>query len=110
VGTIVRGIDGGWRVSLDADASPIDDVQILLFKDFSQLVNEQALAPKDLPTAMTDEPSQSILGAAPAAPVPATTPAAGASSAAKPAIRAGAGHRGHSGKPAHHPSAAAASR
>jgi rod shape-determining protein MreC len=61
VGTVVRA-DGGWRVALDSDASPIDYVQILLFTDFSQLVSEQALAPKDLPTAMTEEPSPSIVG------------------------------------------------
>ncbi|HUZ14127.1 MAG TPA: rod shape-determining protein MreC [Caulobacteraceae bacterium] len=79
VGTVVKGADGAWRVALDADASPVDDVQILLFTDFSQLVDEKALAPKDLPTAMTEEGNPSIIG--PAAPKPA---------AAKPAARAGA--------------------
>jgi len=61
VGTVVRGFDGGWRVQLDSDAAPIDYVQILLFTDFAQLTDERALTPKDLPTAMTEEPSQSIL-------------------------------------------------
>jgi rod shape-determining protein MreC len=65
VGTVVKGVNGAWRVSLDADASPVDDVQILLFKDFAQLVDEQALAPRELPTAMTEEPSQAIVGAQP---------------------------------------------
>jgi rod shape-determining protein MreC len=92
VGTVVKGIDGAWRVSLDADAAPVDAVQILLFKDFSQLVDEQKLAPKQLPTAMTEEASQSIIGPAvpaPAAPktgAAAATPAAGAEP--KPAARA----------------------
>ena len=44
VGTVVRGLDGGWHVALDSDAAPIDYVQILLFTDFAQLANEQALA------------------------------------------------------------------
>ncbi len=69
----------GWRVALDSDAAPIDYVQILLFTDFSQLAGEQSLGPKDLPTAMTEEPSPSI-----APPIPgAAKPAAGV--AAKPA-------------------------
>jgi rod shape-determining protein MreC len=61
VGTVVRGLDGDWHVALDSDAAPIDYVQIVLFTDFSQLVKEQALTPKDLPTAMTEEPVQSII-------------------------------------------------
>ena len=68
VGTVVKGVGGSWRVALDSDASPIDDVQILLFKDFSQLVNEQALAPKDLPTAMTEEPRATIVTPIPPKP------------------------------------------
>jgi rod shape-determining protein MreC len=79
VGTLVKGFDGGWRVALDSDAAPIDYVQILLFTDFSQLANEQGLAPKELPTAMTEEPSQSIV-----APIPGAG-AKGAAAAAKPA-------------------------
>jgi rod shape-determining protein MreC len=78
VGTVVRGFDGGWRVALDNDAAPIDFVQILLFTDFAQIANEQALAPKELPTAMTEEPSPSIVGptgGAPAKPVAAKPPA-----------------------------------
>jgi rod shape-determining protein MreC len=62
VGTVVHGIDGGWRVALDSDAAPVDYVQILLFTDFAQIANAQALAPKELPTAMTEEPSPSIVG------------------------------------------------
>ncbi|MHB8530870.1 MAG: rod shape-determining protein MreC, partial [Caulobacteraceae bacterium] len=78
VGVVFKGFDGTWRVALDADASPIDYVQILLFKDFSQLVQPGALAPRDLPSAMTEEPSQSIIGATPAAasPVAETAPQA----------------------------------
>jgi hypothetical protein len=67
-------MDGGWRVALDSDSAPIDYVQILLFTDFAQIANEQALAPRDLPTAMTEEPTQSIVsptGAALPHPAPA---------------------------------------
>lgn len=37
VGVAVKGLDGRWRVVLASDAAPIDFVQILLFKDFTQL-------------------------------------------------------------------------
>ena len=83
VGTVVRGLDGGWHVALDSDAAPIDYVQILLFSDFSQLADAQALAPKDLPTAMTEEPSASIAPPTTSAPVP-LKPAATKPGAAKP--------------------------
>jgi rod shape-determining protein MreC len=83
VGTVVHGLDGGWHVALDSDAAPIDYVQILLFTDFAQLADERALAPKELPTAMTEEPSPSIVGPTAAAPAPAK-PIVAASPTAKP--------------------------
>jgi rod shape-determining protein MreC len=70
VGTVVHGLDGGWHVALDSDAAPIDFVQILLFTDFSQLAQAQALAPKELPTAMTEEPNPSIAPPTTSAPAP----------------------------------------
>ena len=84
VGTVVRGFDGGWRVALDSDAAPIDYVQILLFTDFAQIANEQALAPKELPTAMTEEPSPSIVGPTGGAIPP--KPGAVRPAVAKPAV------------------------
>ena len=89
VGTVVKGFDGAWRVALDSDAAPIDYVQILRFTDFSQLVNGQTLVPKELPTAMTEEPSQSI---APPIPLPgakgaAAKPAAAGAAASAPKPR-----------------------
>jgi rod shape-determining protein MreC len=104
VGTVVKGFDGGWRVALDSDSAPIDYVQILLFTDFSQIANALALAPKDLPTAMTEEPSQSIVGPthAPAGPTPAKpTPARTTPPRPAPAHPAAAHPR-----PAMHPAAA----
>ena len=73
VGVAYKDFNGVWRVALDADATPIDYVQILLFKDFSQLVPPAALAPRAPPSAMTEEPTQSIIGPAqPAATVAST--------------------------------------
>jgi rod shape-determining protein MreC len=56
VGTVARGADGVWRVALDSDAAPLDDVRILLFRDFSQLTPPQALAPRTLPSLATGAP------------------------------------------------------
>ena len=63
IGTAIRGADGGWRVALDSDGAPIDFVQILLFKDFSQLVPPGGLPARDLPSTATEAPP----AAAPAA-------------------------------------------
>lgn len=76
VGSVVRDARGVWRVVLDADAAPIDDVQILLYRDFSQVAAGADLAPKDLPSTATAPP------AAPA--VTATAPAPAAASPAQP--------------------------
>jgi len=56
VGVVVKGFDGAWRVALDSDASAIDFVRIMLFKDFSQLSTPGELAPKNLPGAATEAP------------------------------------------------------
>jgi rod shape-determining protein MreC len=109
VGVVTRGIDGAWRVQLDSDAAPIDYVQILLFTDFAQLANERALTPKDLPTAMTEEPSQSIIAPSQA---PAGAKAPASAGAGKPA--AGSHAKGNQttsassapAKPAKHPTPA----
>jgi rod shape-determining protein MreC len=64
VGAAVKGADGTWRVALDSDAAPIEFIQILLFKDFAQLVPPGGLAAANLPSPATEAPS----AAAPAAP------------------------------------------
>ena len=56
VGSVVKGYDGVWRVVLDSDAAAIDFIQILLFKDFSQLTTPAALTPTMLPTTATAPP------------------------------------------------------
>jgi len=68
VGTAVKGLDGSWRVRLDADESSIDFVRILLFKDFSLLVNQQELAQPGSPAG---PPPDNAPAAAPAPTAPA---------------------------------------
>ncbi len=57
VGSVVKGYDAEWRVALDSDAAPIDFVQIMLFKDFSQLVSPRDLLPGQLPPTTTEAPA-----------------------------------------------------
>ncbi len=90
VGAAVKGLDGRWRVVLFADSTSIDYIRILLFKDFAQLADQQALAAKVLPPVITENPEQSILGPArPATPTPAApaTTAPAATGAAPAAAR-----------------------
>lgn len=86
VGAAVKGLDGRWRVVLFADSASIDYIRILLFKDFAQLADQQALAAKVLPPVITENPEQSILGPAKPATQPPAAPAApGATTGAAPA-------------------------
>ncbi|MFZ5670180.1 MAG: rod shape-determining protein MreC [Pseudomonadota bacterium] len=79
VGRAVKGLDGRWRVVLDADAGAIDWVRILKFRDYAQLADQKALAQTQLPAVITENPDDRIIGAtppppsrpAPAAPAPA---------------------------------------
>lgn len=43
IGVVARGIDGSWRVKLFSDRGPIDYVRVLLFEDFAQLADSEAL-------------------------------------------------------------------
>lgn len=83
VGTVVKGLDGTWRVQLDADESSIDFVRIILFTDFSKLVDQKELSALPLPaggpapaapksvtmTAPSDVPKPAPASSAPGAPV-----------------------------------------
>lgn len=98
VGTAVKGLDGSWRVRLDADESSIDFVRILLFKDFSLLASQQELAQPAPPPAVPSAPpapaatqspthTQSTPGAVSvgaARPAPAPPPVAKAQAAKAP--------------------------
>lgn len=80
VGTAVKGLDGRWRVVLASDRAPIDYVKILLFNDFTQVVNLKQLSKTPTP------PPTPIPGGAPAEakPAAATKPDAAAATDAKP--------------------------
>ncbi len=85
VGTAVKGLDGVWRVRLDADESSIDFVRILLFKDFSVLANQQELAqPGPATPAPPEAPNP------PAIPAPSLPAKHAAASAATGAVVIGA--------------------
>lgn len=43
IGVAARGIDGSWRVKLFSDRGAIDYVRVLLFQDFGQLADPEAL-------------------------------------------------------------------
>ena len=74
VGTAVKGLDGRWRVVLASDRAAIDFVRILLFQDFTQVVNLKRL--NEMPTP-PPTPGPGILPATPPKP-PASAPAVAA--------------------------------
>jgi rod shape-determining protein MreC len=84
VGTAVKGLDGRWRVVLASDRTPIDFVRILLFEDFTQVLNQKALDVMPVPP-----PTQGaqVVGLVPATPAPKAAPSA-AGAAAAPATPA----------------------
>ncbi|NEX95006.1 rod shape-determining protein MreC, partial [Caulobacter sp. 17J65-9] len=43
IGVAAKGLDGSWRVKLYSDRGAVDFVRVLLFEDFAQLVNPEAL-------------------------------------------------------------------
>ncbi len=107
VGLVAKGLDGTWRVKLFSDRGPIDYVRVLLFQNFAQLSDTNALnAPPlaGLATAPAPDAAQAAaiadvaarrataetaqadrVRAANAAPVPAPI---AAGSATPPAVRA----------------------
>ena len=78
VGTAVKGLDGRWRVVLASDRAAIDFVRILLFQDFTQVVNLKQL--NEMPT----PPPTPGPGIQPATPPKPPTPAPTATAAAAP--------------------------
>ena len=81
VGTAVKGLDGRWRVVLASDRAAIDFVRILLFEDFTQVVNQKALSEMPVPPPTL---GGQVVGIAPtvASPVPAPAKAAPAATPA----------------------------
>jgi rod shape-determining protein MreC len=87
VGRAVKGLDGRWRVVLASDSAPIDFVRVLLFQDFRQLVNLQALDKLSVPppAAPTSEVGTVIAAPALRPPTDIASPRPGAPAAVKPA-------------------------
>ncbi|MDP1630534.1 MAG: rod shape-determining protein MreC [Caulobacter sp.] len=75
VGRAVKGLDGRWRVVLDADSGAIDWVRILKFKDYVQLADQAALAATRLPPVITETPDDRIIGVSPRRTAPTPPPA-----------------------------------
>ena len=71
VGTATRGLDGRWRIVLASDRAPMDFVRILLFEDFTQVVNQRELAGLPVPPPTAGDPAASP-PQPPAAPAKAT--------------------------------------
>jgi rod shape-determining protein MreC len=86
VGRVVKGLDGRWRVALDADSAAIDWVRIMKFRDYAQLVDRKALEQTQLPPVITENPDDRIIRTPAPTPTPAPKPATPAVSApaAKP--------------------------
>jgi rod shape-determining protein MreC len=82
VGTAVKGLDGRWRVVLASDRTAIDFVRILLFEDFTQVIDRKAL--DVMPVPPPTEGGQAV-GIVPTAPAPKPTSPTAAGTAAVPA-------------------------
>jgi rod shape-determining protein MreC len=92
VGVAVKGLDGKWRVVLSSDRGPIDFVRILLFQDFTQVINRSELDRLSVPPPTPGEPNAAADAAAAAAPPSAAAIAAGAvAKVATPGGASGAG-------------------
>jgi rod shape-determining protein MreC len=78
VGVAVKGLDGKWRVVLASDRGPIDFVRILLFQDFTQVINRAELDQLPVPPPTPGEPNAIAAEASAAAPPTAAAIAAGA--------------------------------
>lgn len=84
VGVAVKGVDGAWRVVLSSEGGAIDFVRILLFEDFSQLVDQAELNARGEP--LPDGVLPRVGVTPPPTPTPTPTPPQGAP-AARPAAQ-----------------------
>ncbi|WGM39274.1 rod shape-determining protein MreC [Caulobacter sp. NIBR1757] len=90
VGRAVKGLDGRWRVALDSDATALDWVRIIQFKDFSQLADDKALNSGAMPGVKTEDPAALVTRTILApTPKPPATPAGATAAppAATPAVK-----------------------
>ena len=88
VGTAVKGLDGRWRVVLASDRTPIDFVRILLFEDFTQVLNQKQLDVMPVPPPTQGSQVVGLVPPTPAAKAaapPAATPPSATPGATAPA-------------------------
>src|SRR5690606_23212817 len=64
VGVVAKGVDGSWRVKLYSDRTAIDYVRVLLFQDFGQLADQNALNAAPLASLNTAPPPNAAQAAA----------------------------------------------
>lgn len=88
VGTAVRGLDGRWRVVLASDRAPIDYVRILLFEDFTQVVNQKELSQTPTPPPTPGPGASAASSAEPQTPAPEPALASAAAKPAPPSVAA----------------------
>lgn len=88
VGVAAKGLDGQWRVRLDADLTAIDFIRILEFQDFTEFANEKELEKSSLPPLpageVVQQPPSSSEPASPSAPANPATVAKPAAAKGKP--------------------------
>jgi len=99
VGEAVKGVDGIWRVRLYANRGAIDFVKVLLFKDFSQLPNADALLRTPPVSAVLPPPPTPAVQAAGSASASSASSSASAASAGKPVAASAASSSSASPKP-----------
>lgn len=85
VGVAVKGVDGAWRVVLSSEGGAIDFVRILLFEDFSQLVDQAELNARGEPPPDGVVPRVGVTP--PPTPAPNPAPAQNPAPAARPATQ-----------------------
>lgn len=86
VGRAVKGLDGRWRVVLDADSGAIDWVRILKFRDYAQLADQAALAASRMPPVITESRQARIIDSVPAPASASTTRPAAPAPVAPPPV------------------------
>ena len=89
IGVAAKGVDGSWRVKLFSDRGAIDYVRVLLFQDFGQLINPDALNAAPL-AGLTTAPEPNAAQAAAIADAAARRRAAAEAQAARAAAAANA--------------------
>lgn len=85
VGVAVQDLKGDWRVRLFSDQGAIDYVRVLIYQDFSQLVNPTSLSNSEVPP--LNAPEKAEIEAALHPPPPPPTPANAAKTPGTPAAK-----------------------